>query len=149
MTETTHWVRRCDRCGKPEVYSVKDPQPRSTEGYCNHCSKETEGVWLPGDPEQDWRLTGQEEYLSGITLRRMPYFRWSESWDHDHCDFCGAEFMTPEDTPEGYEHAGKPIQHEGYTNEGVAGRKDHYWWVCGECFEDFSERFRWTVVTDS
>ena len=150
MSDATYWVRRCDRCGKLETFSVKDPKPNFSRTYCNHCEQQTEGVWLPeGDPQQDWRLQGQETYLSGIALRRMPYFRWSESWDHDHCEFCGAEFMTPEDTPEGYEHAGDPIQHEGYTNEGVPDQEDHYWWICDECFVDFSNRFGWIVVTAS
>jgi hypothetical protein len=95
----------------------------------------------------DWRLQSQERYLQGITLRRMAYFRWSESWDHDHCQFCWAEFMTPQDTPPGYEQAGKPIQHEGYANEGVEGQGDHYWWICTECFSDFVDTFEWQVAT--
>ena len=149
MVETTYWVRRCTRCEKFEKFSVKDPKPDYTKTYCNHCGQETEGVWLPeGDPDQDWRLMGQEEDLLGITLRRLPYFRWSESWDHDHCEFCGAKFMTADDTPAGYEYAAKPIQHEGYTNEGVPGQRDHYWWICDECFADFSGRFEWRVAGD-
>ena len=93
--------------------------------------------------DDDWRLQGQEANLQGITLRRMPYFRWSDTWDHDHCEFCWAEFMTPEDTPPDYE---EPVQHEGYATEGIEGQRDHYSWICVECFEDFKDRFKWRVA---
>lgn len=150
VLDTTYWVRRCDRCGKQEVYSVKGPKPQTTEGYCNHCRQQTQGVWVSGDPNNDWRLMGQEKYLAGIVLRRMPYFLWSETWEHDRCEFCMAKFI-PADEDKGVEpeHAGKPIQHAGYTNEGVSDQRDHYWWICDECFEDFRDRFGWTLATDS
>lgn len=95
--------------------------------------------------EEDWRVEGHED-LVGITLRRMPYFRWNESWDHDHCELCGAKFMTPEDTPPGYTDHGDPVQQEGYTNEGVEGGTDHYAWICVQCFTDLAERFDWRVA---
>jgi ribosomal protein S18 acetylase RimI-like enzyme len=38
------------------------------------------------------------------------------------------------------EHAGKPIQREGYASQGVEGRRDGYWWVCIAYFEDFKGR---------
>lgn len=147
MSDTIYWVRRCRQCGNLEKYSVKDPKPDDSPGYCNHCQQETDGVWLPeGDPNKDWRLMGQEKYLSGITVRRMPYFRWSESWDHDHCEFCGAMFMVPEDLISGSSEADEHIQHEGYANEEVPDQTDHYWWICDDCFVDFSETFAWRVA---
>src|SRR4051812_18030103 len=90
--------------------------------------------------KEDWRLTGQENCLADITLVRLPYVQWSEGSDHDHCEFCWAKFM-----PAGVEsteaaHAGKPMQREGYRNENIDGQKDHYWWVCVGCFEDFKDR---------
>ena len=42
--------------------------------------------------KNDWRLTGQENYLKGVTLYWKKYSRYSDTWDHDHCDFCWAEF---------------------------------------------------------
>ena len=93
--------------------------------------------------DSDWRLQGQEDHLQGINLVHLQYEQWSESWDHDHCEFCWAKFMpagtaSPED-------AGEPLHHQGYTNEDVEGREDHYWWICEECFADFKDRFAWTV----
>ena len=42
--------------------------------------------------KDDWRLRGQEDYLSGKVL----YFRtWKapkKEWDHDHCEFCWDKF---------------------------------------------------------
>lgn len=81
----------------------------------------------------DWRLQGQERYLQGATLVWRAYQRYSPSWDHDHCEFCGKTFAEIELIPEAL--------HEGYTTE------DNYHWVCRTCFEDFNERFEWTVIT--
>ena len=41
----------------------------------------------------DWRLQGQEEFLQGVQLYWRHYARYSENWDHDHCEFCGVKFM--------------------------------------------------------
>ena len=78
----------------------------------------------------DWRLTDQEQYLKGVTLYWREYTRWSESWDHDHCEFCWAKFMV-EDYPD--------VLHEGYTTE------DQYRWICKKCFEDFKNMFEWKI----
>ncbi len=80
--------------------------------------------------ENDWRLTGQEKYLKGVTLYWRIYTRSSESWDHDHCEFCWAKFMV-EDHPD--------VLHEGYTTE------DEYRWICKKCFEDFKGIFDWKI----
>ncbi len=80
--------------------------------------------------ENDWRLTGQEKYLKGVTLYWREYTRWSESWEHDHCEFCWAKFMV-EDYPD--------VLHEGYTTE------DNYRWICKKCFEDFKDIFNWII----
>ena len=53
--------------------------------------------------KNDWRLQGQEKYLTNRKLMRIPYFRWSKTWDHDHCDFCFATFSEYDgDLHEGY-----------------------------------------------
>lgn len=86
-----------------------------------------------GEAGGDWRLQGQEEYLQGARLARRSYRRYgpNPTWDHDHCEFCTAEFMV-EDHPD--------VLHEGYAT------LDDYRWICPTCFEDFRERFAWTVV---
>ena len=83
--------------------------------------------------EDDWRPTGQEKYLQGVTLFHRQYTRWSENWDHDHCSFCMAKSMV-EHHPD--------VLNEGYCTE------DAYRWVCEQCFEDFKERFEWVVGTE-
>jgi hypothetical protein len=84
-------------------------------------------------PSEDWRLQGQEVYLTGAELCRRPYRRYPKnpSWDHDHCEFCWAKFMV-EDHPE--------TLHEGYST------LDEYRWICDQCFNDFREMFQWRVV---
>jgi hypothetical protein len=96
----------------------------------------------------DWRLMGQESYLTGITLARLPYRAPSESWAHDHCEFCQAKFMPAGVESAETEHAAKPVQHEGYTNVGFESQKDHYWWICDDYFPDFKDRFGWTISED-
>jgi hypothetical protein len=81
--------------------------------------------------ENDWRLHGQERYLTGVTLSRR---RWRESrpgWDHDHCQFCNAKFAAFE---------GQGILLQGWTTP------DEYHWVCDACFADFRDRFAWRVI---
>ena len=81
----------------------------------------------------DWRLQGQDRYLTRARLVFRPYRRHGESpdWDHDHCEFCFAKFMV-EDTPD--------VLHEGYCTP------DERRWICPTCFRDFREQFMWELV---
>ena len=79
--------------------------------------------------DDDWRLTNQEEFLAG---RMLAWRRWSAARpgsDHDHCEFCWAEFGDQAD--------------DEVVNEGWTTVEDSYHWVCPACFEDFRERFGW------
>jgi hypothetical protein len=78
----------------------------------------------------DWRLQGQEKYLKGATLSWKRYARPSESWDHDHCEFCWDKFMEV-DIPD--------TLHAGYA---TADNR----WICPRCFGDFVDLFSWTVT---
>jgi hypothetical protein len=82
--------------------------------------------------DTDWRLTGQEAYLTHVPLRRQRYRRYAANpkWDHDHCAFCHAKFMV-EELPD--------VLHVGYCT------LDEYHWICEVCFQDFTSRFGWTV----
>ncbi|MBQ6182415.1 MAG: hypothetical protein IJK33_00810 [Clostridia bacterium] len=78
----------------------------------------------------DWRLMGQEEYLSGKTLYRIKFIKLSDEWDHEHCAFCWAKFSEREGD-----------LHEGYCTEPENSKKA--FWICPECCEDFKEAFKW------
>jgi len=84
-------------------------------------------------PTDDWRLTGQERYLSGVSLRFATYAP-APGNDHDHCEFCGTKF-TLLDIPGSLRR--------GYTTD------DRYRWICETCFADFLDRFKWRVVPES
>lgn len=113
--------------------------------------------------EQDWRLNGQEEYLQDAILYKVvfPAF-WENAYNeknmffqkiseyaqnyvahfpdkkeclegekiqlfwHEHCEFCWEKAMTN-------------IECEFYCT------KDMRWWICKDCFEDFKDKFGWTV----
>ena len=77
----------------------------------------------------DWRFMGQDKYLMGSTLQFIPYVRWSETWDHDHCDFCNETFS----------EYGSDL-HKGYC---TLDKKN---WICEKCFNDFKEMFQWKVI---
>ena len=99
--------------------------------------------------EDDWRLTGQETYLQGATLVRKPYRAKGEASEHDHCAFCWAKFV---DTSFSDAHAAmarddSAVQTEGYAAVGT-GPMDRAT-TTGSAwppFNDFRERFEWTVV---
>jgi hypothetical protein len=88
---------------------------------------------MESEHEKDWRLQGQERYLTGAKLTYGAYRRnrRNPTWDHDHCEFCGATFMV-EDGPN--------VLHAGYHTI------DEYRWICSTCFADFRDRFGWEPV---
>lgn len=96
--------------------------------------------------DDDWRLCSQDKYLKGAKLRGKQYTwqpDWNPDWDHDHCQFCWAKFMDT-DLPD--------VLRSGYTNteQNVNGTiwREGARWICSQCFEDFRERFGWTLVTE-
>jgi hypothetical protein len=80
----------------------------------------------------DWRLTNQKKSLNRATLHFQRYRQPRPDWDHDHCEFCWAEFA---------ERDGGDILHEGYATT------DNYRWICSQCFADFNELFEWKIET--
>ena len=57
---------------------------------------------------RDWRLTSQEKYLEGVSLKLKKYKRNRDGWDHDHCEFCWKELReSPSDS----------VLNEGYATE--------------------------------
>ncbi len=84
--------------------------------------------------ERDWRLQGQEKFIQGKILYWRQYKKYRETWDHDHCLFCGAKFKVKE-FPD--------VLHEGYSTA------DQYYWICKECFDDFQEQFHWELANSN
>ena len=98
----------------------------------------------------DWRLDrGQESYLQGATLVRKPYRIWSETWEHDHCEFCWAKFVDPSfsETHAQLFERDPEVLTEGYAALGTGPNgEDDYHWICGTCVNDFHERFGWQLA---
>lgn len=82
--------------------------------------------------KDDWRLNGQQKYLSDKILYLRKWEASDEDWDHEHCTFCWKKFSDDSDD-----------LHEGYTTE------DEYYWICSDCYNDFKEMFGWKVIDDS
>jgi hypothetical protein len=80
--------------------------------------------------KNDWRLTNQEKFLKGVRLVWHSYSPANPKNDHDHCEFCFAEFMR-DPVPETLQ--------AGYSTE------DRERWVCKPCFDDFADLFHWQV----
>ena len=92
---------------------------------------------MPSYLKFDWRLTNQEQYLKGVSLRmsRFTVRPGQREWDHEHCEFCWAKIVEEKRKKEGDD-----LLIEGYATE------DRRRWICPQCFSDFREMFQWTVV---
>lgn len=84
---------------------------------------------LERDWRNDWRNRGQESYLYGIKLCRRKYTAPTETWTHDHCEFCWARFSESEDD----------------LNYGYVASEEN-WWICDECFADLQSIFKWSII---
>ncbi len=77
--------------------------------------------------DNDWRLQKQEKYLFGVKLSKKKYQKYSENWDHDHCEFCSVKFIETKSFKEYY------------------ATEDNYYWICEPYFNDFKHKFNWKV----
>ena len=84
--------------------------------------------------DDDWRLAGQEKYLTGVTLLLRKYEPPSAEWDHDHCDFCWTKFC---------QHYEPGTLQRGYSTI------DSKHWICMNCFRDFCGTFHFELVETS
>ncbi len=66
----------------------------------------------------------------GVALYRKKYSRYSESWDHDHCDICSQKLM---------EAPGQDIENEGYSTD------DSYNWICIGCANKYGPFAKWIL----
>jgi hypothetical protein len=116
---------------------------------------------MPDSPEPlDWRLETQEEpWMYGASFRWERYRAPTADWDHDHCALCWAKFMDADQKDvlrEGYvfrpagPSSAVTSEDERTTYAGghrIVASPTHDEWICPACFEDFKDRFKWTVVT--
>ncbi len=66
-----------------------------------------------------------------------------QAWDHTHCEFCQVLFE------ERVRAAVRPPTDRRVVTEGylvVESGAESQKWICGECFEDFKDEFRWSVT---
>ena len=76
----------------------------------------------------DWRITNQDRYLTGVVLQRLPYAQRNTATDHDHCEFCMEKFSDK----------------DGDLSIGYC-TLDCYYWICEACFQDFRAAFAWRL----
>ena len=81
----------------------------------------------------DWRLDHGADELIGRAFRFGRWWPYRDGWDHDHCQFCFSEISADE------------TGHADH-NAGWVTAEDAYFWVCVGCFDDFRERFKWSVA---
>ena len=80
--------------------------------------------------KNDWRLSrDQIKYLKDEKLLNISFEKWSETWDHEHCEFCWAKFS----------------EFDGDLKKGYC-TLDKKKWICNECFNDFKEMFNWKTA---
>lgn len=79
---------------------------------------------------KDYTLADKEQ-LEGVCLYRAFYNQRTTHADHDHCEYCMAEFSDEEGTLK-----------EGYCT------KDFYYWICEDCFNDLHDFLKWTDIED-
>ena len=80
------------------------------------------------DWKNDWRITGQEDFLLNAVLTRSDY----TGDDHEHCVLCWHKFMKDAENSENCSSA-------GYVTE------DSEYWICDKCFADFAKPFGWKL----
>src|SRR6266568_4056622 len=112
LTSATHETKR------PPVTSSMMPDARfSMRPRSTPCGRPP---WhaCPVAGDDDWRLQGQERYLTEIVLRWRTWSSPRADWDHDHCEFCWCHFGDHvfDDDPD--------TQLAGYASE------DGKHWIC-------------------
>ena len=80
-----------------------------------------------GSGSREWRWTGQDRYLTGVSLTLQTFDGTLQ--DHEHCEFCGAKFGPA----------------EGHLHTGYCAL-DRHRWICPQCFQDFREMLQWKLV---
>ena len=84
--------------------------------------------------EDDWRLDSPGADLAGHTFRWAEWTRPTETWDHDHCEFCWAKITDlPKPVTDGHLYfkcAWVTLDQSGTGH-----------WVCPTCLRELASHF--------
>lgn len=112
---------------------------------------------------EEWRLRGQENYLSNVILYRVqfpefwkysyetknPFFQKIAEYANDYVKRTGkwAELLEGENIQQFWHEHCEFCWEKAYTNQPCVFycTEDLYYWICEKCFTDFSEQFHWQV----
>jgi hypothetical protein len=90
---------------------------------------------------------GQERHMPpGTAWALKPYRRYTETWDHDHCEFCQAKFIEA-GTESEWEGDGHAHVTRGYAINDEHPKGADYYWVCEPCFADFAAEYGWRIAS--
>ena len=111
----------------------------------------------------DWRLNGQEEYLTNKTFYKIifPEF-WKTSYDNQNIFYqkilsyakkCAEttnheqEFLKDENIQHFWHEHCEFCWEKALTDQKCTFycTEDMRYWICEKCFHDFAEKFNWTV----
>ena len=111
----------------------------------------------------DWRLRGQENYLSNATLYKVqfpefwqlayetenPFYQKIAAYAKEQVEKTGkyAELLVGEKVGQFWHEHCEFCWEKAYTHKSCEFycTQDLYYWICAECFTDFAERFHWQV----
>ena len=112
---------------------------------------------------EDWRLRGQEAYLSDVTLYRVhfpafwqlscemknPFYQKIATYATDYVKSTGkwAELLEGEKIGQFWHEHCEFCWEKAYTDKSCVFfcTEDLRCWVCEECFREFAEQFHWQV----
>ena len=112
---------------------------------------------------EDWRLRGQENYLSNATLYKVqfpefwqlayetenPFYQKIAAYAKEQVEKTGkyAELLVGEKVGQFWHEHCEFCWEKAYTHKSCEFycTQDLYYWICAECFTDFAERFHWQV----
>ena len=112
---------------------------------------------------EDWRLRGQENYLSNATLYKVqfpefwqlayetenPFYQKIAAYAKEQVKKTGkyAELLVGEKVGQFWHEHCEFCWEKAYTHKSCEFycTQDLYYWICAECFTDFAERFHWQV----
>ncbi|MBQ7347331.1 MAG: hypothetical protein IJW55_05180 [Clostridia bacterium] len=116
---------------------------------------------------EDWRLNGQEEYLTNAVLYKITFPKFWEQAYVEKNAFYQTVLKNALDHMKHFPNAknylqGEKIQHFWHEHCDFCWdkamtdiecefycTKDMRYWICKKCFDDFKDKFGWRIKNDS